>query len=75
MMIHLIPASIALTLVVMLALEGRTFALGRASLHWPRVEGTILDLWFDVQRKKDSDGGEYVSTSAHLVYEYVVNDR
>lgn len=53
----------------------RNYALGRATLRWKRTEGTIADLWFDVQEKKDSDGDKYVSTDAHLVYDYVVDGR
>lgn len=53
----------------------RNYALGRATLRWSRTEGTIADLWFDVQEKNDGDGGKYVSTAAHLVYDYVVDGR
>lgn len=53
----------------------RNYLLGRATLRWPRTEGTIVDLWFDVQEKNDGDGDMYVSTTARLVYHYVVDGR
>jgi hypothetical protein len=49
--------------------------LGEASRRWPRTRGTVVDIWFDVQDKSDADGGTYVSTDAHLTYEYVVAGR
>ena len=53
----------------------RRYALGEASRRWRRTQGTVVDVWFDVQEKRDADGDHYVSTDAHLVYDYVVAGR
>ena len=53
----------------------RLYRLGEASRHWPRTEGTVVDIWFDVREKSDGDTGTYISTNAHLVYDYVLNGR
>lgn len=50
----------------------RRYALGEASRRWRPIPGTVVDVWFDVQEKRDADGDHYVSTDAHLVYDYVV---
>jgi hypothetical protein len=68
----------ALTAVVslaMLAWEGRRYLLGKASLRWQRVQGTVVDLWFDVKKRRWVDDYPSVSTAVHLVYDYVVNGR
>ncbi|MFD0726493.1 DUF3592 domain-containing protein [Lysobacter brunescens] len=51
------------------------YRLGEASRRWRRTEGTVVDIWFDVRETSDGDGGTDVSTSAHLVYDYVVNGQ
>lgn len=51
------------------------YRLGEASRRWRRTEGTVVDIWFDVREKSDGDAGTYVSTNAHLVYDYVVNGQ
>lgn len=53
----------------------RRYALGEASRRWCLTQGTVVDVWFDVQEKRDADGDHYVSTDAHLVYDYVVAGR
>lgn len=55
--------------------HGWRYALGEASRRWRLTQGTVVDIWFDVQEKTDNDGGQYVSTDAHLVYDYVVAGR
>lgn len=59
----------------MAGLQGRRIVLGRASLQWPTVEGTVLDARFDEQTRHDEDGGETTAYSAHLHFQYFVKGR
>lgn len=67
-----IPLIVAAVALGMALWHGRRYALGEASRRWRRTQGTVVDVWFDVQEKTDADGDHYVSTDAHLVYDYVV---
>jgi Protein of unknown function (DUF3592) len=67
---------IALAVSTALALRAcRAFALGRASLRWTRVEGTVLQLGFDESAVYDGDGDDDVAFSVHLSYAYTVRGR
>lgn len=75
-----LPPAIALVALAMAAWEARRYALGEASRRWRRVEGRVVDLWFD----EDRDADDAIITigdtppdsySAHLVYEYTVDGR
>lgn len=70
-----VPMIVATVALVMALWHGRRYALGEASRRWRRTQGTVVDIWFDVQEKRDADGDHYVSTDAHLVYDYVVAGR
>lgn len=70
-----VPAIVAAVALGKLLWHWRQYALGEASRRWCLTQGTVADIWFDVQEKTDSDGDHYVSTDAHLVYDYVVAGR
>jgi hypothetical protein len=80
-MFALVPPDVWLALAITIAMAGgaawawHLYRLGEASRRWQRTEGTVVDIWFDVREKSDGDGGTYVSTNAHLVYDYVLNGR
>ncbi|MBL8264515.1 MAG: DUF3592 domain-containing protein [Xanthomonadaceae bacterium] len=67
--------AISLLTAVAAARAWRLYRLGEASRRWPRTEGTVVDIWFEVREKSDDDGGTYVSTNAYLVYDYVLNGQ
>ncbi|MFZ5635768.1 MAG: DUF3592 domain-containing protein [Pseudomonadota bacterium] len=50
----------------------RRHALGQASRRWRPTQGTVVDVWFDVQDVSDFDGDRHFSADAHLIYDYVV---
>lgn len=56
-------------------LQVRRIMLGRASLQWPVVQGTVLDARFDESASYDEDAWETTSWSAHLEYRYTVKGR
>ena len=66
------PVLFAAVAGAMAAWEWRRYALGKASLHWCPVQGTVVDAWFDEDSWDDDDG---YSVSVHLVYDYVVSGR
>lgn len=70
-----VPAIVAAVALCKLLWHWRQYALGEDSRRWCLTQGTVVDIWFDVQEKTDNDGGQYVSTDAHLVYDYVVAGR
>jgi len=53
----------------------RRILLGRASGHWPKVQGTVLDARFDESTWRDEDGDEGTTWSAHMEYRYTVKGR
>lgn len=59
----------------MAGLQARRIALGRASLQWPMVEGTVLDARFDEKTYRDEDGGETTAYAAHLHFQYFVKGK
>lgn len=70
-----LPLLIAAGAAVMAGLQARRIVLGRASLQWPTVEGTVLDARFDEKTLRDEDGGETTAYSAHLHFQYFVKGR
>lgn len=51
----------------------RAYRFGEASRHWPRVQGTIIELWHDESFDEDAPG--HVTFSSHMRYTYVVSGR
>jgi hypothetical protein len=67
------PALCVAVAGAMSAWEWRRYALGKASLHWCPVQGTVVDVWFD--EKEVDFYNDVHMTSANLVYDYVVSGR
>lgn len=72
MTIPLLPILAIAVSAVQAALAGRAFVFGRASMRWPRVEGTVVDLYFD---ESDMEGDDDATFSAHLTFVYTVRGR
>ncbi len=72
MSISLLPLVCIAVSAIQTALAGRAFVLGRASLRWPHVQGTVVDLYFD---ESDLEGDDDVTFSAHLTFAYAVRGR
>lgn len=51
----------------------RSYRLGEASRRWPRVQGTIIELWHDESFDEDAPG--HVRFSSHMRYTYAVSGR
>lgn len=73
------PSPIALLVAAcaagMVAYHVRRILLGRASLRWSVVQGTVLDARFDESTSCDEDAYETTSWSAYLEYRYTVQGR